>query len=310
MACHYAIAKLKLPETGITLVEKGLWHMNCDERGMYDFAYTLVKSAGVQLKQARSQFRIHVREKTSQMDLVTDQDVLIEKFLVEEILKRYPEHNFLAEESYVSGDQDNVNYNREAYTWIIDPIDGTINYYRWGKDYAISLALYRNQSPIFGLVYDVANDIMYGGRQHEGALRNGIRLDTLTEGHKSLNKAIVAMSLRTMREFEGIGMDVLEMLSKVQAHRYMGCASLELCKVANGEYDLFISSNVYEWDVAAARIFLEQRGGVFLYLKKDNYRFAGSKMFVAAFRSALIWKETLEHLPECIKLGFDAQMTY
>lgn len=299
--------------------------MNHEERGMYDLAYTLVKSAGHKLKQARSQSVIQVREKTSQMDLVTEQDVLIEKFLVEEILERYPSHGILAEESHSTGvyygagysgveqpglGLDNINSNSEAYTWIIDPIDGTINYYRLGKDYAISLALYKNQSPVFGLVYDVAKDVMYSGRHQEGASSNESGLDIQSVGHESLSKAIVAMSLRTMREFTGVGMDVLGMLSKVQAHRYMGCASLELCKVANGEYDLFISSNVHEWDVAAARIFIEQSGGVLLYRKKDNERDPCSKLLVAAFRSPSIWEEALDHFPQCIKLGFASQITH
>jgi myo-inositol-1(or 4)-monophosphatase len=283
--------------------------MNQEERGMHDFAHALVKAAGQRLKDARSHSSLQVREKTSQMDLVTEHDILIEKFLTGEILKRYPTHKILAEESHAAGGANpspGVTSPTETYTWIIDPIDGTVNYYRLGRDYAISLALYQKQEPIFGLVYDVANDVMYEANRHDGALQNGFQQvvpGTLAAECKGLNQAIVAMSLRTMREFTSVGMDVLGMLAKVQAHRYIGCASLELCKVANGEYDLFISSNVYAWDVAAARIFIEQCGGVFLYRKREEAADSSSKLFVAAFRSPAVWEEALEHFPQEMRLN-------
>jgi myo-inositol-1(or 4)-monophosphatase len=288
------------------LFEEGFAMMNQEERGMHDFAHGLVKAAGQQLKEARNHSSLQVKEKTSQMDLVTDQDVLIEEFLVGEILKRYPTHTILAEESHGAGRVCSGS-SVERYTWIIDPIDGTVNYYRLGRDYAISLALYLNHKPVFGMVYDVANDLMYEASQHGGALLNGQHqgipgIGTLAADCKTLNQAVVAMSLRTMREFSGKGMDVLGMLAKVQAHRYIGCASLELCKVANGEYDLFISCNVYPWDVAAARIFIEERGGVFLYRKRDKTTDPGSKLLVAAFRSPAVWKEVQEHLPQGMQL--------
>lgn len=288
---------------------------------MLDLAHTLVKAAGQQLREARTNSTLQVREKTSQMDLVTEQDLLIEEFLTGEIRKRYPTHSILAEESHGSGSVcpssvesgeifrketegfAGTDASAEGYSWIIDPIDGTVNYYRLGRDYAISLALYQDQEPVFGLVYDVANDLMYEANRHDGALLNGHHQGisgstALAADCKALNQAVVAMSLRTMREFTRGGMDVLGMLAKVQAHRYIGCASLELCKVANGEYDLFISCNVYPWDVAAARIFIEERGGIFLYRKREETSDPGSKLIVAAFRSPAVWQEVREYLPE------------
>ncbi len=262
---------------------------------MLDFADNLVKSAGLKLRLGRRNSNIKVREKTSQMDLVTDYDLLIERFLVEAIIEEYPGHSILAEESQVR-----ISTERNGYTWVIDPIDGTVNYYRFGKDYAISLALYKEASPVWGLIYDVANGVMYRASHGEGAKINGRSINALPEQKMKLSKAVVAMSLRTMVEMAGFGMDVLDMLSRVQAHRYLGCASLELCKVANGEYDLFVSSNVYKWDVAAARIFLEQRGGFFLSRTKDKNNRHSGKLFVAAFRSPLIWEEALEYFPKCV----------
>jgi len=273
--------------------------MNEQEREMYDFAYDLIRSAGCKLKQERLHSVIEVKEKTSQMDLVTEHDLLIERILIAAIVAKYPGHDILAEES-----RGRVNTDSDGYTWVIDPIDGTVNYYRFGRDYAISLALYRDGNPVFGLINDVASGVMFCAKHGEGAIINNCRLNILPERKEKMHKAIVAMSLRTMMELASLDMDVIGMLSRVQAYRYLGCASLELCRVANGEYDLFISSNTYEWDVAAARIYLEQRGGFFLYRRKnkDNSRYG--KIFVIAYRSPLIWEEALEYFPKCIRNEF------
>jgi myo-inositol-1(or 4)-monophosphatase len=292
--------------------------MNNDEKEMFDFAYCLTRSAGLQLKQGRKNSVLRVREKTSPMDLVTEYDLVIEKYLIAMIKEKYPDHAILAEESQtgrdpketvscsciVLGSDGRIKTRRQGYRWVIDPIDGTVNYYRFGKDYTVSIALYKDETPVFGLVYDVAADVMFRAGQEEGATLNGCDLPDLPERCRELNKAVVVMSLRTMREFAALGMDVLGLLSGVQAHRYLGCASLELCKVAVGDYDLFISATVYEWDVAAARIFLEQCGGFFLGPAKDNPCPTVDKLLVAAFRSPVLWRETLQYLPLDLRSRF------
>jgi len=71
--------------------------------------------------------------------------------------------------------------------------------------------------------------------------------------------------------------------------------------VATGEFDLFISSSVYEWDVAAARIFLEQNGGTFLCGRREDENVNPGKLLVAGFRSRFLWEETQEYLPSCVR---------
>lgn len=291
--------------------------METEEKEMYGFARTLLYSAGTILKQKRNNTAMNVREKTSPMDLVTDHDLAVEQHLIACILARYPGHGIISEESRARAGSDRV-----GYTWIIDPIDGTVNFYRFGKEYAISLALYRFAEPVFGFVYDVAAELMFSAGKGQGAVVNGNSRRRRKIYPESLAKAVVAISCRTMTELAGQGMDVLGMLSGVQAHRYLGCASLELCKVAAGEYDLFISSTVYTWDVAAARIFLEETGGTFLYGNKKgepvvpadsgSSKISGCgdrevscpKLLVAAFHSPAVWEEALPYFPQQIRDAF------
>jgi len=271
--------------------------MNNEEREMFDFAAALVKAAGSQLLENRRR-GVRVREKTSPMDLVSDDDLIMERFLAEAIRNKYPGHDILAEESEEWSAAPGESC---GYRWVIDPIDGTVNYYRFRKDYAISLALYREAQPVWGLVYDIAAGVMYSAGRGQGAWVNGRSLETLPAGTEMLSKAVVAMSLRTMAEMAALGMDVWQMLTRVQAYRYLGCASLELCRVADGYCDLFISSHVCAWDVAAARIYLEERGGVFLSRVKEEGASPRGKLLIAAFRSPSIWAETLSYIPGGIR---------
>lgn len=277
--------------------------MNTCEKEMYDFAYTLTQSAGVKLKLERRNSAIEIREKTSPMDIVTQHDLWIEQYLTEAILEKYHGHGIVAEECHNAGVSGN-----NCYTWIIDPIDGTVNYYRFARDYAVSLAVYRGREPVFGLVYDVAKDVMYSGKNGEIPTMNGYRLNYAAVRNNSLCKAVVGMSLRTIKELSGMGADVIGLLSGVQAHRYMGCASLELCRIANGEYDLFISSNVYTWDIAAAGILVKECGGYLVSSEREKEAACPEKLFVAAFRSPELWEETLGLFPAEVRNAFGCRI--
>ncbi|MEW9121264.1 MAG: inositol monophosphatase [Thermotaleaceae bacterium] len=270
--------------------------LNEKEKDMYDFAYRLLHNAGMKLKNRGKDGRIKVMKKTSHADLVTEDDIFVEKYLIEEIKEKYREHHIISEEGIHCLDRRCV-----AYTWIIDPIDGTTNYFRFGKDYAISLALYKEKRPVFGLVYDVAKEVVYGGKGGEGAWMNEKRQYPLLKKVEKLNESVAAISLRTIKELTNYRMNILDMLSRAQAYRYLGCASLEICKVANGEYDLFISSNVYIWDIAAAQVYIEEMGGFILSYNKNPEASFDGKFFVAAFRSPGLWNEVSPFFPEQIK---------
>lgn len=270
--------------------------MNAGERKIFEFAYNLTQSAGHKLKEERKNSIIRMNEKTSHTDIVTNHDLMIDEYISEAIRERYPQHSILSEESC-----GNSSTCPMKYKWVIDPIDGTINYFRSGANYAISVALYNNREPVFGLIYDVGEERMYSAGKGEYAMMNGDRLKLDRQSGAKLNEAIVAMSLRTMIEFTSLGMDVFDYLSRMQAHRYMGCASLELCKVAYGQIDLYLSSNVYEWDISAARVIVEQSGGTMIV--KEN-RSRSGKLFVAAYHSSILWEEMLKLFPGNIRNAF------
>lgn len=299
--------------------------MNALQMEMYAFAHSLVLSAGSRLKMARAAEGLRIQEKTSQMDVVTQHDLWVEMFLAGAIRQRYPDHAILSEESFGS-----TVTGEARYTWVMDPIDGTMNFCRFSRDYTISLALVQGKSgsaleghqkqpldrsrciasdaadsvPLFGLVYDVAGDVMYSARSHDHALVNGCRVLPPAIDKPQLCKAVVAMSLRTMMDMDHMGMNVFCLLSAAQAHRYLGCASLELCRLAVGEFDFYFSSNVYEWDIAAARALITQSGGTVLVRRRENTSGKAGKLYVAAFRDEKLWEEVRDYLPESLQVLF------
>ena len=121
---------------------------------LYHFAKNLVLDCGRQLRARRREYGISIQEKTGHSDIVTDHDLWLQRRLCEEILKRYPDHGIIGEENM-------CREGTSLWKWIIDPIDGTTNYCQFGKDYAISVALFCSEQPIFGFVLDVENVRLY-----------------------------------------------------------------------------------------------------------------------------------------------------
>ncbi|MCX7655595.1 MAG: PHP domain-containing protein [Treponemataceae bacterium] len=171
--------------------------------------------------------------------------------------------------------------------WLVDPIDGTTNFIRWGREYTVSLALYQNQQPLFGLVYDVAADKLYRGIAGERNYCNGeplkqfchmvvaqtneeqgeIETENLSPDQKEplknnpLCTAIIDASLNTLLTFARRGIDIQRWHNQLQAHRSTGCASLAIVRIALGELDGYLSDRLYPWDWAAASIMLTNEGG-------------------------------------------------
>lgn len=273
--------------------ERGGVGLENRDQDMYEWAMALIQMVGIQLRMEREKARPVMEEKSAPWDIVTQLDRQVEDFLARAIQKKYPSHQILGEENHRV-----PNWCQSPYLWIIDPIDGTTNFYRYAKDYAISLAFYRYGEPVFGLVYDVAAQQLYGAVQSDIPL--GIKTGNFgspvpaTEG-VGLKQAVVGMSLRTMNDLADWGMDPYRLLLKVQAYRYMGCASLELCRVASGEYDFFIASNVYLWDIAAARVIVEHCGGRLLIRNLSPGEGGKEKLLVAAYRSPQLCEELIPY---------------
>ena len=178
--------------------------------------------------------------KKSPTDFVTNTDIRVEKIIIEELKKARPNFSLLSEESGEENNKDNKN------TWIIDPIDGTVNFLHGIPHFAISIALRSNDEIISGLIYDPIKDEMFFAEKNKGAFLNNHRL-------RASNKSSLDDCLFSSNH-EGVKFSNLNM-------RYTGCAALDLAYVASGRLDGFFHNKINLWDVAAGKIIIEEAGG-------------------------------------------------
>lgn len=227
-------------------------------RERIEFTENLVRAAADNIRKMMTD-AVKVETKSADNDFVTNVDKATEVILVQGIQKQYPQDDFLTEEKTVdTAGRDDL--------WIIDPIDGTTNFIYQQRNFAISIAYYYQEKPVFGIVYDVIADELFLGITGEGAFLNGVPLPKL-ESQAKLIDSIVNGDLYSLTMFED---DVQTLNSKWVAHRYLGAASIEICMVAAGRIQAYISRNLKVWDVAAGAIILNEVGGHFTFGDIDN----------------------------------------
>lgn len=215
---------------------------------------------------------MEIKEKDGQRsNLVTSVDIEAEQYLVEEISKKFPKDSFLTEEKTIS-------LTKSDYVWIIDPIDGTMNFVYTAKDFAISVALYVKGEGLLGIVYDVmANELFVGVKDH-GVSLNGKKISKLKS--VPLEESIVDISLKSVLSLRNKGIAELSNLTpEIFSHRNMGSAALRIVHIGLNRIHVYISAKLCVWDIAAAIIILEELGGVHIFMEKklpfnsDNFWF-------------------------------------
>lgn len=214
------------------------------------------KTAGA-LSLERLKQPILVEYKTSASDLVTAVDKEVEKYVIETILKEFPDHGILGEESVFEGDPAD-----HETLWIIDPIDGTTNFVHQQINFSVSIAVYHKGEGLIGVVYDPSRDELFYAVKGQGAYLNDRRLG-LTKQVK-LEEALLCTSVFWNKRAEQIGIDqiVKKLAGKVRGMRLLGSAALEISYVAAGRLDGYVSMSLNAWDFGAARIIVEEAGGV------------------------------------------------
>ncbi len=174
-------------------------------------------------------------------DFVTNSDFKAEKIIIEELEKARPNYSIISEENGIKKKDDKKN------TWIIDPIDGTINFLHGIPHFAISIALKCNNEIISGLIFDPIKNEMFYAEKDNGAYFNNHRVRVSKKSE--LSDCLFATGGEINNEL-GI------------SYRKSGCAALDLAYVASGRYDGFFQYNLNLWDIAAGLILIGEAGGL------------------------------------------------
>lgn len=195
------------------------------------------------------------RETKGVADYVTEVDYAVQKFIRENLVKLYPEIQFLGEE------KDNGGIDMDGVTWVLDPVDGTTNLIHDYRASAISLALLEHKEPVLGMVYHPYLKEMFCAQKGKGSFCNGEKIhvsdaDSMQEsliavGTSPYNKKLAA---ELFPMFESI-------FIKSQDIRRSGSAAIDLAYVAAGRVDGFIEKELKIWDFAAGTLLVREAGG-------------------------------------------------
>lgn len=219
---------------------------------MLDFAIELAYQAGAIIRAGQERTRSY--EPKAYADLVTDIDRASETLIVSAIHERFPDHAILAEES-------GAIKSDSAYAWIIDPLDGTLNYVHGFPFYSVSIGLLHAGELFIGVVYDPLRNELFAAQRGQGAHCNGRRLHV--SHTPRLDQALLTTGFPYSRfgDPENNLREFAHLLLRAREIRRPGSAALDLCNVAAGRSDGHWELKLSPWDTAAGALILLEAGG-------------------------------------------------
>lgn len=198
-----------------------------------------------------------IETKSNPNDLVTTIDKETEYYLATQIKKTYPDHLLFSEEGY----GDHVT-SLDEVVWIVDPIDGTMNFVEQKRNFAISIGVFINGVGELGFVYDVMADVLYSAKRNGGAYKNDQKLPMLQADLK-LEKAILGFNHYWLCENDVIEVEMMQgLVQKIRGSRAYGSAALKLAYVAEGIIDGYLTMNLAPWDIAGGIILAQEVGAL------------------------------------------------
>ena len=209
-----------------------------------------------------------VREKAPK-DFVTDADIAAQQCIERRIHEVFPDHQFLGEESPHSKiDRDQLA--QVDWLWVVDPLDGTVNYVHRMPNFAVSIALMNRGKTVLGVVYDPMADELYQAVRGSGATCNGVPLHS--SRCTQLDQALIAASFPPQVQRESLEVaQFVEVLVRSQSMRRLGSAALNLCYVAQGRLDAYWASVLKVWDIAAGALIASEAGASISRLDGDPF---------------------------------------
>ena len=188
-------------------------------------------------------------------DIKLDLDVRAQTLITEKLLGAFPDHALYGEEG-IAGNQ------ASEWQWIVDPIDGTVNYFYSIPHFCISIALRRAGEIQLGVIYDPMRDELWAVEQGGTPTLNGAPISV--SARTQLSDAVLSVGFSKTKTTISAGMPLLEKyVMRARKCRLMGSAALDLAYVACGRLDAYIEQSVSLWDVAAGKILVESAGGSF-----------------------------------------------
>ncbi len=238
-----------------------------------EFAIDIAKKAGeIQLSYFGKISSLQT--KSSNIDLVTNADIESEKFILDQINIKFPNHSILSEEK---GHID----NKSEYTWVIDPLDGTTNFSHNLPIYSVSIGLMKNDNIICGVVYNPAANKCFYAEKNKGAFLNNSKIfPTKTQ---KLKNTLLATGFPYKHDNRyDLSFDIFKhFYDKTRGVRRLGAASLDLCFVAMGRFDGFYEFELKPWDICAGSLIVSESGAIVSDWNGEKLPLSGKRILAA-----------------------------
>jgi myo-inositol-1(or 4)-monophosphatase len=214
-------------------------------------AETAARAAGDLL---RASFHGPLRVNTAEAhDIKLQIDVESQDLITRSLLNKFPQHVLYGEEGLV-GDQSS------EHQWVVDPLDGTVNYFYGIPHFCVSIALRWKSEIIVGVIYDPIRDEMWSVQKGDKPTLNGTEFRVSERA--DLAEAVVSVGLSKTGETIAAGLPLLQqMVHRARKCRLLGSAALDMAYVACGRLDAYIEQGISLWDIAAGWILVETAGG-------------------------------------------------
>jgi myo-inositol-1(or 4)-monophosphatase len=226
----------------------------------------VVKAGELQMARFGGDIRV---DKKGAIDLVTEVDVLVERYFRELIAERFPDHQILAEEMGGSAAPPS------GPCWVFDPIDGTTNYAHGVPIFCASLALEIDGVAEIGAVFDPNRNELFTAERGRGAFLNGQPLHVSSVS--SLMDALLVTGFPYdvhQRIDEIVGL-FASFIGRARAVRRLGSAAIDMCYIAAGRMDGFWESDLKPWDIAAAGLIVAEAGGTVTTMTGEPFQSRG-----------------------------------
>lgn len=215
------------------------------------FAKRTAQEAGALIGRLSSESS-RVQEKQSRFNLVTRADLESEKLILSRLHDVFPEHNIISEEK-------GKIYRGSEYTWVIDPLDGTISFASNIPVFSVSIGLLKNNKPILGVVYNVAKRELYFAQKGRGAFLNDKRIHVRKTG--DLKTATVGFDFQNFPEMRVKDLKRFSLfLNELRYSYVLGGAAYSSALVSEGKLDGYIHI-CRPWDFAATAVLVQEAGG-------------------------------------------------
>ncbi|MEK7165325.1 MAG: inositol monophosphatase [Patescibacteria group bacterium] len=224
----------------------------------------IIKTAGIKLTQVLNRSEIKQKYSDTISSIVTQADIDTENFLRKELAKYFPTIGFYSEETYKSSQQE----LDKDFCWVVDPIDGTLNFSRGVPIFGISVALVHNNHPVFGAIYLPLLNEYFWAAKNSGAFLNDkpIHIRHNAQLDKLYGACVVGYGKDVYQRF----IETRFRLKFESTHPY--ATVFNYAHTAAGNFDFSLSLGPALWDIAAGWILIEEAGGIFETFHIDEER--------------------------------------